>query len=878
MVNTDVVWLDDVRRTDVALAGGKGANLGELIANGFPVPPGFVVTAPACERFFSSVHLSEAVAGLSDSSPSTVAACRAAITETIRTADISAELEAAIMTAHGTLRERCGSAVVCAVRSSATAEDLGEASFAGQHGTYYYVDEDRLLPMIRNCWASLWSEAAVSYRATHGIDHSSAYMAVVVQEMIPSDISGVTFTVNPVTGASDEIITESSWGMGAAIVDGRVTPDRYVLRREGLTLKEKQIARKRFRVSTTMHKESDGRVKQVRFSKQHAQTLSTELAITIAGWAVRAEQHFGVPQDVEWAIADGEVYVLQSRPVTVAGRQAFCKNEGGGKYVLLKPLVENFTDPLTPLTANVWLQGPVAAAAALIGGRVYLDVNKLRNIIPLKVNDEQLAQLLYLSFEGVPPKLHISLLRLPVAAMFGIALSLMYANAYVRSAKLPTDFMDGYRHLAESVNRDPRFGARETFRELLLGTSLLGTLFKPLGNQVLLMNTSAARYMMWFGVLRKVLRRYLPDLPPDALGLLTSGSEGVLSAETGRRISLLAVEARQNETVRRLLTEHPPEQVLPLLRSAPEAARFVTELDTFLAVFGHRAMKEFEFKTPRWEEDPAPVLGMIRNYLLVETDPTERERKVAQRRAEVLREIEDGLKDLPFEGALHLRTRLIRYLADRVKYFATLRENSRFYWAMGAYIIRKKVLRLEERLIDEGRLRCKDDIFYLDWNEVENLRDGHIAWLDVQDRITERRREHVRLTKVTPPRMIGIERTVPSANADPDETDGTVLRGQSASPGQCEGIARVILDPAADAELKPGEILVAPYTDPAWTPLFLTAGAAVVEVGSFLSHAGTVAREYGLPCVVDVSNCTSRIATGDRLLVDGTAGVVRVLS
>ncbi len=151
MVNTDVLWLDDVRRTDVALAGGKRANLGELIASGFRVPPGFVVTVPACERFFSSVHVSEAVAGLSDSSPSMVAACRAAITETIRTTDIPAELEAAIMTAHRTLRDRCGSAVVCAVRSSATAEDLGEASFAGQHGTYYYVDEDRLLPMIRNC-------------------------------------------------------------------------------------------------------------------------------------------------------------------------------------------------------------------------------------------------------------------------------------------------------------------------------------------------------------------------------------------------------------------------------------------------------------------------------------------------------------------------------------------------------------------------------------------------------------------------------------------------------------------------------------------------------------------------------------------------------
>jgi pyruvate,water dikinase len=280
---------------------------------------------------------------------------------------------------------------------------------------------------------------------------------------------------------------------------------------------------------------------------------------------------------------------------------------------------------------------------------------------------------------------------------------------------------------------------------------------------------------------------------------------------------------------------------------------------------------------------------MVRNYLLAEADPGEHERRVAGRRAELLAQIEERLRQRPLERALGLRRRLVRYVLERTKYFVTLRENSRFYWIMAAHVTRRKILRLEARLIAEGRLRCRDDVFFLACDEVERLASGALGWTDVEERIAERRREFVRLAKLTPPRTIGIAAARPGvgetggAVGRPEAgaaigAEGAVLRGQTASPGRCEGAARVILDPTVDVELRPGEVLVAPYTDPAWTPLFLTAGAAVVEVGSFLSHAGTVAREYGLPCVVDVADCTTRIRTGDRLLVDGDTGVVRVLT
>ena len=870
----DVRWLHEVRRTDVPLVGGKAANLGELVANGFPVPPGFVVTAPACRRFFEAIELAAQLADLNAASSADRDVVLARIAARIREAPLPRELEQEIRDAHAELRAQVGPALVCVVRSSATAEDTGSASFAGQHGTYYYVDEPRLIVMVRNCWASLWSLEAVTYRATQGVDHATAWMAVIVQQMVPSQVSGVTFTVNPVTGDRDAIVIESSWGMGAGIVDGRVTPDRYVLRRPGLGVVERRIAQKRVRVSTTLRPDAVGRVVQVPHEQRLAETISSATAAEIARWALRAEAVFGSPQDVEWAVAGDTMYVLQSRPVTVSGRQSFCRNAAGGKYVLFKPLAENFTDPITPLTANLFLQGIPGRAIALVGGRAYLDLALVRRILPLRLTDEELAGFLYLSGERrVRPRLAPA--RLPAALVLGAFMLLSYANFMVRTAHLPADFMDGFRRAAERYDRDDDVGPAATWRELMLGW-FPGVLFMPAGRQVLFLNVLSMRYFMWMAALRAVLRHYVPDLPRDALGVLTSGSEGVLSAEAGRRIRELAHAARANEAVARLLRDHSGTEALEILRATPAAAEFVAQLDAFLQVYGHRAVREFEFRSLRWEEEPAQVLGLVRNLMAADPGAADHEAATQRRRSELARAIADRLAARPLERKFGLRRRLIDYLAGRVKHYARIRENSRFYWVMAAYVTRKKLLRLEARLIREGRLRTRDDIFFLELHEIEDLEQGRRAWSDVEPRIAARRRDYVRFSKMTPPRTIGLDSS--GETAAPPPLDATVLKGETASPGRCEGPARVILDPSVDAALAPGEILVAPYTDPAWTPLFLTAGAAVVEVGSFLSHAGTVAREYGLPCVVDVAECTTRIRTGDRLAVDGDHGEVRILS
>jgi pyruvate,water dikinase len=774
------------------------------------------------------------------------------------TGEVPPALAGAILGAHARLTAARGGEITCAVRSSATAEDLPRASFAGQHHTYYYVDAPHLLEMIRHCWASLFTPEAVWYRSIHGIPHSSVFMAVLVQEMVHSDVSGVAFTADPVSGERGEIVIESSWGMGAAIVDGRVTPDRYVVGRDGLRLREQRIADKRFMVPSRLDQARTERLVEVPHAMRRRETLQADQVNAVASWSLRCEQRFGDPQDVEWSIADGRFYLLQSRPITTLGTPA---PDGAveGKYVLFKPLAENFTEPLAPLSAELVLSAMPKAFGRLIHGRIYMDLAPVRAALPFRISDEDLAKALFLSGEAPASPVRLSLWKLPGAVAAALLFYLAFGVAFARTRGIPDDFMEDFRALCRRLDADPRFDPPKSLRRLFLPS-----LFDSIGRMAIVVNLSSFRFVPWMTALRAMLRRWAPAVRPDATALLCSGAPGVLSAEMGRTIRSLARTARAQPAVADILTREEPEHALARLRQEPAAREFLARLEDFLSVHGHRAIREFELRSARWEENPAPVLGMLRNHLMADASVVDPEEKAGRVRAELEAQIRSSVRGV--------RWRLVRLARDRARDYLKLRENSRFYHIMGIGVVRRKILAIEAELLQAGRLKCKDDIFFLYWREVVALRRGRLEWRDVDQRIRERRMEHVRLARMSPPRTIGIERREETA------AEGEALRGQTASPGRCRGLARVILDPSADLALRPGEVLVAPYTDPAWTPLFLTAGAAVVEVGSYLSHAGTVAREFGMPCIVDVADCTRRIRTGDEVEVDGDRGLVRILT
>ncbi|HJQ38792.1 MAG TPA: PEP/pyruvate-binding domain-containing protein [Thermoanaerobaculia bacterium] len=856
-MNDDIILsLEAVRRGDTQFVGQKAANLGELIAAGFPVPPAFVVTTAAFRRFFGSLELQDEIDRIDQATDKELRDRCRRIQQHILSGTIAKDIADEILAAYRTLSETDEHAR-SAVRSSATAEDLARASFAGQHRTYYHVESAYLLEIIRHCWASLWSPEAALYRAARGISDGSVAMAVIVQRMVRSEVSGIAFSADPITLDPRTIIIESTWGLGAAIMDGRVIPDRYVVDRLTLQVRERRVTEKCLMVPADPI--SSEPLVEVQRDMRNVETLSQLQIEAVAALAVRCEQHFGSPQDVEWALADGELHLLQSRAVTTLRRKEIAAPKG--KWVLFKPVVENFSDPLTPLQIDLMTR-VFSGFLRPIGDRFYVNIAPLRWLLPVDLSDEAVASLVYLTGDDMPMRVRPRLLKLPMTILAGAVVWLATGVLLARSRGMPGDFMDGYRTLCRAVDSDSRFGPLDALRRLLTA----GRFGDPIGQMVVTVNFGAAiRSSFWVGVVKAMLRRWAPEHGADAVATLCAGSEGVLSVEMGHDLAALADFARREPGVVELLAKTPAEEMLSRLQATPAAREFLRHLEAFLAKHGHRTAKEFEVQTPRWEENPSAVLAAVKNFLIeAHTGPRAMPKRVEQSRET----LETHLRQ-----SLGLRWIALRFAAQRAREFLKLRENSRFYHIMGIGVVRRKLLLVEEELLRDNKLKRRGDIFYLLWSEVTALRSGSLRWQDVEERLHNRRIEHVRLSKFPPPRTFGIETTSSASMV----VSGDVLHGQCASPGRYEGVARVILDPCADTGLRPGEVLVAPYADPAWSPLFLTAGAAVVEVGSYLSHAGTVAREYGMPLLVEVRECTRRLRSGMRVLVDGNHGTVRIL-
>lgn len=858
---TWIIGLDEAGADDAARSGGKGANLARLRAAGLPVPPGFIVSAVAHGRFVAKVADDVELPPTFDSDQlETFCAERRS---RLMSMALPADIEAAIAEAWIELSAGRGPDFRCAVRSSATAEDGADASFAGQHDTYYHVDGSSLGERIRACWASLWTAQAVRYRITHGVPDRSVAMAVVVQEMIAADVSGVAFTVDPVT-AEDDLVVEATWGLGAALVDGRVSPDRYRVARSDRKVLQRHVGSKQLRVAP------DGSLQPVGDTDRRRETLSSQALAEVCEAGLRCEAAFGGPQDVEWAWAANRLWILQSRPVTTLGTAPSAPLPVG-RFVLAKPLLENFSGPISPLFADL-LESAVGPRLKVISGRIYADIAGYRALMALRMTDAEFVRYFYSMFAVLPEPKRISIpgvLRLTAALTFA---ALLFGPLLARTRNMPDDFMDGFSERCRRLAADPEMDPLT----LLTTLAMQPRLTQPVGLQPIAVNITAIRAALWLGCVRFMLRRWTPELPADLAVHLSHGSEGVRSAEMGQAIEALARLAREHPPVANILAAvRTAEGTLARLRAEPEAKDFVAGWEHFLAVHGHRALRELDPCVPRWHEDPLPVLMMIRNQMAVSADAASRLDQGLKARHAARRSVR---AELARSSSLlaGLRWRLIEFAAARTRDYFKLRENSRFAHIHIFDALRRRLRVIGTGLVERGLLRQWDEVFLLRLSELDGLEAGDMGASEAQGRVRGRRREQRAWARMTAPTTIGF--AVDLESDAEEETTGPLLQGLSASPGLYRGLARVIIDPAVDATLLPGEILVAPFTDPAWTPLFLTAGAAVVEVGSFLSHAGTIAREYGMPCVVDVHRCTARIRSGDLIEVDGSAGTVRLLA
>jgi pyruvate,water dikinase len=856
-----VLDLDGPDALHPGLVGGKAANLAELRAAGFDVPAGFCVTTDAYRRAADAAGLDEVLGRAED------AALAAAARKALLAVPIAPDVEAAVAEAY----ERLGDRVPVAVRSSATAEDLPSASFAGQQDTYLnVVGTEAVLDAVRRCWASLWTDRAASYRASAGIDGHEVALAVVVQRMVDARVAGVLFTADPVSGRRTRSVIDASPGLGEAVVSGAVNPDHVVV--EGSTIDYRPGDK-----AVEVRAVPGGGTEQVAGSDRRGERALTDDEVrALVALGRRVEAHYGAPQDIEWAIdTAGAVRLTQSRPITTLHPLPEPSGPGLRAYLCLS-LAQGLTRPITPMGIAAFrvigaagsrlgfgipadeLAGPSALAVA--GGRVFVDVTAaLRNAVGRRI---------------VPRILDVMEARSAV-----VLRKLMDEPAFAVRTRSPWSFarrvlrvLVRYR-VPLQIGRALAAPAAARRRVRRVGDGLTAALPPA--------TTGLERHDRALALLGRVFP-VLPTVAPVA-------GAGFLALGLARALAGPEIDARTTHDLLRSLphnvtTEMDLElwQVAVRLRADdPSVARLRAgsgplpdllrdELDRFLRRHGHRAVAEIDIGVPRWRDDPSYVLGVLAGYLRLAIDGDRASTPDAMF-ARGAAAAEKAVADVVARVRRRSRPRalVVGWALQRTRELAGLRETHKDHLVRLIAAARTDLVAVGAELAGRGLLAEADDVFFLDLAEARSALLG----ADHRDVVAQRREDHAReLRRRHVPRVLLSDGTEPEALSAPAAGDGALV-GTPASAGEVTGLARVVLDPA-DAHLEPGEILVVPSTDPGWTPLFLTAGGLVMEMGGANSHGAVVAREYGIPAVVGVPDATGVITTGQRITVDGAAGSV----
>ncbi|MGP3956447.1 PEP/pyruvate-binding domain-containing protein [Nonomuraea sp. 3N208] len=842
----------------LAEVGGKAANLGELTRGGLPVPPGWVLTTEAYRQVAT---------GLETSGDGLAERARRHLLET----PVPATVHEAIVKHYAAL----GPDVPVAVRSSATAEDLPFASFAGQQDTYLnVVGAEAVVDAVRRCWASLWTDRAVAYRESNGIDHAAVRLAVVVQVMVDSQVAGVMFTANPVTGRRRETVIDASPGLGEAVVSGAVNPDRFVV--YGGAILERHAGDKKLAIRSL----PGGGTERVE-TAHDGLCLTDAQVLALAQLGGRVEDHYGAPQDTEWAIdADGTLWLTQARPITTLYPLPETTRAGLRVYFSVN-VAQGVMGPITPLGLSAFklisggaaslpgsgpadpLDGPPFVSVS--GQRLWLDITTAvrsrpgRAILPRALTLGEARTAIVMERLVEDPRLslvHTS--RRPFLRALARFAHRVHAPSRVLMALTRPDRalayavrlggeLDKRLQVPDSATPAQRLDHAE---RMLAGTfptiiSIMPIVITGYGLFALASKLSGVPLAEMQDVLRSVPHNPTTEMDLELWDLATR-----IEPEPFKELPVA-------ELVRRY-----QEGGLP-----PVAQR---EIAAFLDKYGHRGVAEIDLGVPRWSEQPAHILGVLANYLRMDGSAELAPAALFAKGAEQAQAAIAHVGRLAGRRA-RWRGAVARFGLRRTRKFAGLRELPKFYLVKTLAAVRHSLRAVGEHLVDLGVLHAAEDVFFLDFREVRAaLGGGDLRELVAERRaayVQEQRRRHV-------PRVLLSDGTEPEALATA-AVDGA-LTGTAASAGTVTGVARVVLDPVG-AHLEPGEILVCPSTDPGWTPLFLTAGGLVMEMGGAMSHGAVVAREYGIPAVVGVPDATHRISTGQEIEVNGAAGTVTLV-
>jgi len=877
------------REAELAIAGGKGVNLSRLYRAGFRVPAGFIVTTAAYQEFVEKNVLVEKIDQLLRSADLGDNKGLQEISIQIRNqfdqCQIPHHIQEEVFAAYDRLENES-----VAVRSSATAEDLPGISFAGQQDTFLNINtEETLIAALISSWSSLWTARAISYRERYKIPHQEVSMAIIVQEMVPCFCSGVLFTANPLTGSRFETVINATYGLGELLVSGQVEPDQYTIDTQSGKILEKKIGSQ----NQAMYLKDNGEFNMLDLEARDKPVLDDEQVKELTEIGAQIADLFQDPQDIEWGISGNQVYILQSRPITTLYPLPEQPSAKPLKVYFSFAAIQGILDPMTPLGQDAisWL---FAGGASLLefdfdhqtfpliknaGERLWIDLtNALRNPLGRRIMrrfitivDPGAAQVLNSLLENPRVIFGTGNLRLSTLRRMGRFMSplLKQAYDYIR-------FPEGAAEKIQQASQAEIARIREKYPHPIRLTNLVD-LFLEIREGFIYavpeIAAGAAGGIIPLFLLNK-LCQHLTGSNQLALEI-TRGIPNNVTTQMDLELWYITRTIRSDKTSLEFITQANASQLSEgyLCRSLPE---FIQELfDDFLDMYGARGLGEIDLGRKRWQEDPTQIFEIVKGYLQIE-DPDLAPDKVFQ---EGKRAAEDAVKELQsiarrtFAG--ERKANLVGYLAVRVRALAGLRESPKFYIIQLMGIIRQGLLECGQQLMAEGKLERVEDIFYLSYNELVLVTEN--ADLDLAT-IVEQRRElsEIESLRKRIPRLLLSDGRAFYEGVTPLESQSGALTGSPVSPGVVEGKIRVVMDPV-NPGLKPGEIMVCQGTDPAWTPLFLTAGGLIMEVGGIMTHGAIVAREYGIPAVVGVSHATEALQSGQRVQLNGSTGEILIL-
>ena len=895
------------------LIGGKGRSLAKMSNAGFNVPSGFHLTADAYRAFVAENNLQDQIVSLAkpalDNGWVTFEPASAAIQKLITSCEISEAIASQLRQAYASL----GSDPAVAVRSSANAEDLPGLSFAGQQETYLNVKGgNALLKAVRNCWASLWTAQAISYRHENDIEQGSVAMAVVVQIMVPADVAGILFTANPATGERTEMIVNASFGLGEAVVGGQVTPDTFVVDRESKNVKETMIGPKEQMIVSDG--EQGTKLTDVKVADRDQSSLSDALLNDLVELALKVEKNYdGLPQDIEWAIVDGKISMLQSRPITNLPPPPLEVEWNPPEEIpalVRRQIVENIPDPTCELfdelyiryslrwdrTKEVSMYSTLHGFAFQIMGGGGITGTKEEWRADIRSGREKVAA----SPEGMAQEKHdldlfVSELSDDDRAEFQKMADELNSDNLPNAVTVPESNDPTYTAFHKTFTNDNqhRDWRERAMPELEAATAKWAALDIAGASDATLMEgireLTEAEGWYWsgngghtFGVAKSVddqlqcfLRENLPDHNFTSGQFLSGFKSRIMQANDA--LFEIAKVLRADEELKLLILATPAHRLMGELEARSDTKQILKDIDTYLQKYGHQGYS-LDFCEPTQQEDPSALFVTLKNMVRREDyDPKQHEQEANRKKEKALKDIGELLEGLQ---CWQFRYRL--WFAN--KYYP-MREESCFVLGMAWPALRPMAAELGRRMVEVGTFKQPDDVYHMYTAELEEAmksRADNKAKPELGELAQERRELRERRKRLHPPgtcppeasEMPGIAfKETQIKNDDSSDT----LMGIPVSPGTITAEASVIMNPSEFSNMVPGSILVCPMTSPAWTQLFAHAQGLVTDIGGILGHGSIVAREYGIPAVVGTGNGTQRIKHSQLIEVDGDSGTVKLL-